>query len=125
MKEVVVDRTYQKVYMVMEYAEHDLKSLMEVMQYPFSQSEVKCLMVQLVSAVKCAHSATFVPGLAVDSLAMRHIVPGLATGTCTTTGSSIATSSSRICCTTTVGSSRGAALGSVRTVAHANAPTCC
>ncbi len=29
-KEVVVDRTYQKVYMVMEYADHDLKSLMEV-----------------------------------------------------------------------------------------------
>jgi hypothetical protein len=33
-KEVVVDRTYQKVNMVMEYADHDLKSLMEVHRVP-------------------------------------------------------------------------------------------
>lgn len=55
-REVVVDRTLQKVYMVMDYCEHDLKGLMEVMRHPFTQSEVKSLMRQLLAAVGYMHS---------------------------------------------------------------------
>ncbi|KAK1271913.1 Cyclin-dependent kinase G-2 [Acorus gramineus] len=40
---------------VMEYMEHDLKGLMETLRQPFSQSEVKCLMLQLLEGVKCLH----------------------------------------------------------------------
>lgn len=39
----------------MEFVEHDLKSLMESMPSPFLQSEIKTLMLQLLSAVACLH----------------------------------------------------------------------
>ncbi|KAG6471908.1 cyclin-dependent kinase G-2-like isoform X1 [Zingiber officinale] len=54
-KEVVVGNSVDKIFMVMEYMEHDLKALMETMKQPFSQSEVKCLMLQLFSGVKYLH----------------------------------------------------------------------
>lgn len=53
-KEVVMD-DHDSVYMVMEYMEHDLKWLMESMKQPFSTSEVKCLMLQLLEGVKYLH----------------------------------------------------------------------
>ncbi|MBA0732145.1 hypothetical protein Gogos_016254 [Gossypium gossypioides] len=53
-KEVVVD-DHDNVYMVMEYMEHDLKALMESMKWPFSTSDVKCLMLQLLEGVKYLH----------------------------------------------------------------------
>ncbi|KAJ1558223.1 Cyclin-dependent kinase 11B [Cladochytrium tenue] len=39
----------------MEFVEHDLKALMETMREPFLQSEIKTLMLQLLSAVECLH----------------------------------------------------------------------
>ncbi|CAO2829427.1 unnamed protein product [Amaranthus hypochondriacus] len=54
-KEVVVGSNLDSIFMVMEYMEHDLKALMETMKQPFSQSEVKCLMLQLLDGVKCLH----------------------------------------------------------------------
>ncbi|KAI4383599.1 hypothetical protein MLD38_009415 [Melastoma candidum] len=54
-KEVVVGSNLDSIYMVMEYMEHDLKGLMEAMKQPFSQSEVKCLMLQLLEGVKYLH----------------------------------------------------------------------
>lgn len=39
----------------MEFVEHDLKALMEAMTSPFLQSEIKTLMLQLISAVNCMH----------------------------------------------------------------------
>jgi cell division cycle 2-like protein len=39
----------------MDFIEHDLKSLMEDMQVPFLQSEVKTIMLQLLSAVAMLH----------------------------------------------------------------------
>ncbi|KAE8730143.1 Cyclin-dependent kinase G-2 [Hibiscus syriacus] len=51
-KEVVVGSSLDSIFMVMEYMEHDLKALMETMKQPFSQSEVKCLMLQLLEGVK-------------------------------------------------------------------------
>ncbi|XVE54516.1 hypothetical protein DITRI_Ditri03aG0088300 [Diplodiscus trichospermus] len=53
-KEVVVD-DHDSVYMVMEYMEHDFKGLMESMKRPFSTSDVKCLMLQLLEGVKYLH----------------------------------------------------------------------
>ncbi|KAK4377007.1 hypothetical protein RND71_003303 [Anisodus tanguticus] len=54
-KEVVVGSSLDSIFMVMEYMEHDLKALMETMKQPFSQSEVKCLMLQLLQGVKYLH----------------------------------------------------------------------
>lgn len=54
-KEVVVGSALDSIFMVMEYMDHDLKAFMETMQHPFSQSEVKCLMLQLLGGVKYLH----------------------------------------------------------------------
>ncbi|XP_038992375.1 cyclin-dependent kinase G-2-like isoform X1 [Hibiscus syriacus] len=54
-KEVVVGSSLDSIFMVMEYMEHDLKGLMETIKQPFSQSEVKCLMLQLLEGVKYLH----------------------------------------------------------------------
>ncbi|CAL0329728.1 unnamed protein product [Lupinus luteus] len=54
-KEVVVGSSLDSIFMVMEYMEHDLKGLMESIKQPFSQSEVKCLMIQLLEGVKYLH----------------------------------------------------------------------
>ncbi|KAL8121341.1 cyclin-dependent kinase G-2-like [Apium graveolens] len=54
-KEVVVGSSLDSIFMVMEYMEHDLKALMETKKQPFSQSEVKCLMIQLLEGVKYLH----------------------------------------------------------------------
>lgn len=45
-----------RVFVVMDFIEHDLKSLLTVMPSPFLQSEVKTLMLQLLSAVGHCHS---------------------------------------------------------------------
>ncbi|KAJ3357793.1 hypothetical protein HDU83_002921 [Entophlyctis luteolus] len=55
-KEIVVTPSYKGVFIVMEFVEHDLKSLMDSMRSPFLQSEIKTLMLQLLSAVECLHS---------------------------------------------------------------------
>ncbi|KAG8082455.1 hypothetical protein GUJ93_ZPchr0014g47246 [Zizania palustris] len=54
-KEVVVGSSLDSIFMVMEYMEHDLKGVMETMKQPYSQSEVKCLMLQLLEGVKYLH----------------------------------------------------------------------
>lgn len=45
-----------RIYLVMEFVEHDLKTLLGTMRTPFLQSEVKTLMQQLLSAVALMHS---------------------------------------------------------------------
>lgn len=54
-KEVVVGNG-GSVFMVMEHLEHDLRGVMDRMKQPFSTSEVKCLMIQLLEGVKYLHS---------------------------------------------------------------------
>ncbi|CAN6235453.1 unnamed protein product [Urochloa humidicola] len=54
-KEVVVGSSLDSIFMVMEYMEHDLKGVMETMKQPYTQSEVKCLMLQLLDGVKYLH----------------------------------------------------------------------
>ena len=44
-----------RVFIVMDFIEHDLKTLLSVMPSPFLQSEVKTLMLQLLSAVAYCH----------------------------------------------------------------------
>ncbi|KAF7969222.1 hypothetical protein HWV62_27931 [Athelia sp. TMB] len=55
-REVVVGDTLTQVFVVMDFIEHDLKSLLTVMPSPFLQSEIKTLMLQLLSAVSHCHS---------------------------------------------------------------------
>ncbi|XP_074654022.1 cyclin-dependent kinase 11B-like isoform X2 [Tubulanus polymorphus] len=54
-REIVVGSNMDKIYIVMDYVEHDLKALMETMKQPFLVGEVKTLMIQLVRAVQHLH----------------------------------------------------------------------
>ena len=54
-REVVMGDALTDVYIVMDFVEHDLKSLLEDMRQPFLQSEVKTLLLQLCSAVAHMH----------------------------------------------------------------------
>ena len=57
LREVVAGEGSSKddVYLVMEFIEHDLKTLQEEMQEPFLPSEIKTLLLQLGSAVEFLH----------------------------------------------------------------------
>lgn len=57
-REIVVGSNMDKIFIVMDYVEHDLKSLMETMKLKkqaFIPGEVKCLMQQLLRAVAHLH----------------------------------------------------------------------
>lgn len=54
-KEIVVGSNIDKIYIVMEYLNHDLKSLMEKMKTKFQLGEVKTMMIQLLSAIAYLH----------------------------------------------------------------------
>ncbi|XP_038216021.1 cyclin-dependent kinase 11B isoform X2 [Zerene cesonia] len=57
-REIVVGSNMDKIFIVMDYVEHDLKSLMETMRNKkqvFLPGEVKCLMTQLLRAVHHLH----------------------------------------------------------------------
>jgi cell division cycle 2-like len=56
-REVVVGSTLDKIYMVMEYAEHDLRSILERMRHPYSQSEVKSIMHQVLDGISHLHAS--------------------------------------------------------------------
>ncbi|EMR10000.1 hypothetical protein PNEG_01758 [Pneumocystis murina B123] len=55
-REIVVGDSLTQIYIVMDFVDHDLKSLMEDMTQNFLQSEVKTLMQQLLSATAHMHS---------------------------------------------------------------------
>ncbi|XP_010460157.1 PREDICTED: cyclin-dependent kinase G1 isoform X1 [Camelina sativa] len=56
-KEVVVGgKNDNDVYMVMEHLEHDLRGVMDRKKEPFSTSEVKCLMMQLLEGLSYLHT---------------------------------------------------------------------
>uniref|UniRef100_A0A8C7URG9 cyclin-dependent kinase n=1 Tax=Oncorhynchus mykiss TaxID=8022 RepID=A0A8C7URG9_ONCMY len=56
-REIVVGSNMDKIYIVMNYVEHDLKSLMETMKHHFPMyfREVKTLMIQLLRGVRHLH----------------------------------------------------------------------
>uniref|UniRef100_A0A7S3V0A9 Cyclin-dependent kinase 2 homolog n=1 Tax=Aplanochytrium stocchinoi TaxID=215587 RepID=A0A7S3V0A9_9STRA len=49
-----------RVYMVMDYWEHELKALMEAQPEPFKQAEVKCIMKQLLEALSFMHGKFYI-----------------------------------------------------------------
>ncbi|XP_063716886.1 cyclin-dependent kinase 11B-like [Symsagittifera roscoffensis] len=54
-REIVVGSNMDKIYLVMDYVEHDLKALMETMKQPFLTGEVKTIMMQLLEGVRHLH----------------------------------------------------------------------
>ncbi|KAG1049449.1 hypothetical protein G6F46_004556 [Rhizopus delemar] len=54
-REIVMGNHMDQVFIVMDFIEHDLKGLMQDMRAPFLQSEIKTLMIQLLSAVALMH----------------------------------------------------------------------
>jgi cell division cycle 2-like len=55
-REIVTTSNFNRIFIVMEYMEHDLKTLMEQMLAPFMLSEVKTLLHQLLSAIHLMHT---------------------------------------------------------------------
>ncbi|CAG5112041.1 Oidioi.mRNA.OKI2018_I69.chr2.g6299.t1.cds [Oikopleura dioica] len=53
--EICVGATKDKIYIAMEYLEHDMKTLMETMKGNFTIGEVKTLMIQLLRGVNHLH----------------------------------------------------------------------
>ncbi|KAI6656333.1 Cyclin-dependent kinase 11B isoform X2 [Oopsacas minuta] len=56
-RQIVVGHNMDKIYLVMDFLEHDLKSLMEVMRKPFLSGEVKTLMIQLLRGLAHLHDS--------------------------------------------------------------------
>lgn len=44
------------IFLVMEYCEQDLASLLDNMSQPFSEAEVKCIVLQVLHGLKYMHS---------------------------------------------------------------------
>eukprot|EP00299_Pterocystis_sp_00344_P009924 c4323_g1_i1.p1 GENE.c4323_g1_i1~~c4323_g1_i1.p1 ORF type:complete len:294 (+),score=32.49 c4323_g1_i1:228-1109(+) len=55
LKEVVVARTRDRVFLCFEYCEHDLATLLDHMNSRFAESEIKCLLQQLLKALCFLH----------------------------------------------------------------------
>ncbi|KAH9157248.1 hypothetical protein AeRB84_000923 [Aphanomyces euteiches] len=60
LKDVVVGRKRSGVFLVFEYCEHDLSALMNNNHRPFSQSEAKRVLIELLRAVEYLHSMNIV-----------------------------------------------------------------
>lgn len=55
LKEVVVGRPLEYVFLVMEYCEQDLSSVLDNIKTPFTEAQVKCLVIQLLKGVEYLH----------------------------------------------------------------------
>ena len=55
LKEIAVGRKLENVFLVMEYCHQDLASLLDNMTSPFTEAQVKCLMIQLLKGVEHLH----------------------------------------------------------------------
>jgi len=53
--EVVVGKELDSIFLVFEYVPHDLAGLVDNMKTPFTESEIKCLMLQLIKSVQYLH----------------------------------------------------------------------
>lgn len=56
LKEVVVGNSLESIFLVMEFCEQDLASLLDNMETPFSESQVKCIVIQLLKGLKYLHA---------------------------------------------------------------------
>ncbi|KAA1083925.1 hypothetical protein PGT21_011800 [Puccinia graminis f. sp. tritici] len=55
-REIVVGDTLTQIFIVMDFIEHDLKTLLSTMRTPFLASEVKTILMQLLSATALCHN---------------------------------------------------------------------
>ncbi|NXU41053.1 CDK10 kinase, partial [Drymodes brunneopygia] len=55
LKEVVVGNHLESIFLVMGYCEQDLASLLENMQTPFSEAQVKCIILQVLKGLQYLH----------------------------------------------------------------------
>lgn len=55
LKEVAVGRKLDNLFLVMEYCQQDLASLLDNMTIPFTEAQVKCLMIQLLKGISHLH----------------------------------------------------------------------
>ncbi|ERE80618.1 cyclin-dependent kinase 10 [Cricetulus griseus] len=55
LKEVVVGNHLESIFLVMGYCEQDLASLLENMPTPFSEAQVKCIMLQVLRGLQYLH----------------------------------------------------------------------
>ncbi|KAL4880704.1 kinase-like domain-containing protein [Aspergillus karnatakaensis] len=56
LREVVMGNKMNEVYLVMDFLEHDLKTLLDEMREPFLPSEIKTILMQFVSGLDFLHS---------------------------------------------------------------------
>lgn len=52
---MVVGRDLENMFLLMEYCEQDIASLIDNMKVPFTESQVKCIMIQLLDGVEYLH----------------------------------------------------------------------
>lgn len=55
LKEVVVGKSLESIFLSMEFCEQDLAHLLDNMQNSFSESEVKCIVLQVLKGLKYLH----------------------------------------------------------------------
>ncbi|CAG2102070.1 unnamed protein product [Medioppia subpectinata] len=55
LKEVAVGKSLESIFLVMEYCEQDLASLLDNMSVPFTESQVKCILLQLFHGLEYLH----------------------------------------------------------------------
>lgn len=60
LKEVVVGRSLESIFLVMEYCEQDLASLLDNMQTRFMEAQVKCIMIQVFKGLGYLHNKEIV-----------------------------------------------------------------
>ena len=61
LREIAVGRSLSSIFLVMEFCEQDLASLLDNMQTPFSESQVKCIMVQVLKGLRYKNKTLFTP----------------------------------------------------------------
>ena len=55
LRQIAVGKSLENIFLVMSYCEQDLASLLDNMQKPFSESQVKCIMLQVFRGLRYLH----------------------------------------------------------------------
>ncbi|CAO3638023.1 unnamed protein product [Mucor hiemalis] len=58
--DVAVGPRLESIFLVMEYCEQDLGSLLDMVSTPYTPSEIKCLMLQLLKGLEYCHSHSII-----------------------------------------------------------------
>lgn len=56
LREVVVGKSLESIFLVMEYCEQDLASLLDNMDEPFTEGQTKCIILQILKGLDYLHS---------------------------------------------------------------------